>query len=351
MSMTADDGVSSSYDEVHQALFDRATNGQYYKVWGAPGEGPLPVYKQTLTSLLRGLLPFGKPFGFLHDARRTVGSRVDLRWGADRKGFRRLLHPMGLGVAGTWKIDAAPPGTAYTGYFAKGAEGRIIGRYSSGGSNSRGGHYRSLALVGKIYPPAPSPNEPPAAPANFFAQEDLGTTLTDSIREALLTNSPPVSPWNRGKDAFQLLFIGMILTVADKKNSERQLYEIAELEKPADQRTSCPRFMRLTVAKGTPPVGGAGADFRDEILGIIYDPGNPLPQRLLAFDIDVSDEGKKHGLGIEWLTGQHWTRIGSITITEAAASYNGDFVIHFHHPVWRNDRNDPNSVARRKLRS
>lgn len=343
MSIPPDDGVPSSYEDVHQALFDRATNGQYYEVWGAPGERPLPMYKQTLTSLLRGLL--------LRAARRTVRSRADLRWGADRKGFRRLLHPMGIGVAGTWKIDAAPPGTAYTGYFAKGAEGRFIGRYSTGGSNSRGGHYRSLSLTGKIYPPAHSGNQPPATPANFFTQEDIATTLTDSIREALLTNSPPVSPWNRGKDIFQLLFIGMILTVADKRNSERQLYEIAELDKPVDQPTSCPRFMRLTVARGTPLVGGAGVDFRDEILGTIYDRGNPLPQRPLAFDIDVSDEGKKHGRGIEWLTGQHWTRIGSITITEAAASYNGDFVIHFHHPVWRNDRNDPGSVARHKLRS
>jgi hypothetical protein len=71
----------------------------------------------------------------------------------------------------------------------------------------------------------------------------------------------------------------------------------------------------------------------------------------LVFDIAVSDQGKKHGIGIEWLTGQHWTRIGSITFTEAVASYNGDFVIHFHHPPWRNDRNDPRSVARRELRS
>ena len=29
------------------------------------------------------------------------------------------------------------------------------------------------------------------------------------------------------------------------------------------------------------------------------------------------------------------------------ASYNGDFVIHFHHPHWREDRNDPATTARR----
>ena len=109
--------------------------------------------------------------------------------------------------------------------------------------------------------------------------------------------------------------------------------------------------MRLTVSKETPQVGGDGADFRDEILGIIYDRGNPKPQRKLIFDIEVSDSGKKHGFGIEWLTGQHWTGIGQIIFEDAVASYNSDFVIHFHHPVWRNERNDPESIARPNLRS
>ena len=57
------------------------------------------------------------------------------------------------------------------------------------------------------------------------------------------------------------------------------------------------------------------------------------------------------GYRMEWLTGQHWTPIGQIVFDDAAASYNGDFVIHFHHPVWRKDRNDPASIARAELRS
>ncbi len=32
-----------------------------------------------------------------------------------------------------------------------------------------------------------------------------------------------------------------------------------------------------------------------------------------------------------------WEGIGEIEFTQAAASYNGDFVIHFHHPKWRDD--------------
>jgi hypothetical protein len=41
-----------------------------------------------------------------------------------------------------------------------------------------------------------------------------------------------------------------------------------------------------------------------------------------------------------------WKRIGRLVFREAVASYNGDFVLHFHHPVWRDDRNDPATVAR-----
>ena len=167
-----------------------------------------------------------------------------------------------------------------------------------------------------------------------------------------MTNSPPVSPWNRGKDIFFLLVNGATLLLADTKNSERQLYEIAELGKPKGVPTSCPRFMKLTVAKETPVVAANGVDFRDEILSILYDPGNPAPTgRKLVFNIEVSDAGKKHGFGIEWLTDQVWTPIGQIIFEDAAASYNGDFVIHFHHPVWREDRNDPQTVARPDLRS
>jgi hypothetical protein len=31
------------------------------------------------------------------------------------------------------------------------------------------------------------------------------------------------------------------------------------------------------------------------------------------------------------------------------ASYNGDFVIHFSHPTWRDDRNDPATATRRRV--
>jgi hypothetical protein len=338
----------NTYEEVYKAVFSEPYYGRAWK-----GPERLPVYKQTLTNLIQGLFSFKTPLGLLAAAaHRTVKSRADLRWGKDGTGVRRLLHPNGICLAGMWRIDVAPPGTAYTGYFAQGAEGRIIARYSTGGSQPRGGHHRSLSLVGKIYPPAGAKNVA-GAPANFFTQQDLATTFSNSIRDGILTNSPPVTPLNRGKDIFQLLWFSIVLTIADTRITERQLYEIAELGKPSSQPTSCPRFMRLTVADETPRSDGLGTDFRDEILSILYDPGDPFPSsRQLIFDIAVSDTGKKHRFaGVEWLTDQLWTRIGRITFTEAVASYNGDFVIHFPHPPWRNDRNVPDSVARAALKS
>ena len=59
--------------------------------------------------------------------------------------------------------------------------------------------------------------------------------------------------------------------------------------------------------------------------------------------------GKTHGLPIRErrdFTG--WRPIGTITFDEAVASYNGDHVIHFNHPPWRDDRNDPSTVRKPK---
>ena len=41
------------------------------------------------------------------------------------------------------------------------------------------------------------------------------------------------------------------------------------------------------------------------------------------------------------------------TIDRAVASYNGDFVLHFNHPTWREDESDPTTATRmdeRKVR-
>jgi hypothetical protein len=134
---------------------------------------------------------------------------------------------------------------------------------------------------------------------------------------------------------------------ADKEPSIRQLYEIAELGTPPAEPTRAPEFMRLLVAAEQPRIEGEGLDFRDEVMAQIFDRGDPRPRRSLVFDIEVSDEGTTRGLPIfQRRTFKNWRRIGRMVFDNAVASYNGDFVIHFHHPTWRGNRNDPATATR-----
>lgn len=335
----------SSYEEIRDALFgDPEKIGQYYRQWGEPNQKALPIYRVTIGLLVRGLFRAGKDFAMLLAARRTLKSRADLRWGPDKKGWHRLVHAMGVCLEGEWVIDNEPEGKTYTGYFKKGCKGRVIGRYSLGGNEVRNGHKRSLALVGKVFPEG-GEKDKSTPRAHFITQEDLGGNFTNSVLDAVLFNSPPVTLFNRGPGIFSFLVVIAGLMQADQEPSERQLYEIAELGKPKGEATRCPRFMRLTIDKEQkyPKVVGDEADFREEILSLIYQgAGTPRP---LVFNIEVCDKGWRSVL--QKLHDQDsWTRIGRITFHQAAASYNGDFVVHFHHPPWRKDRNDPSSIAR-----
>lgn len=343
-----DDARTASYEEIHRALFDPRESRPYYRVWGSRGEAALPIYRTTFASLVKHFFsPRTRGFAMLQAAHRTLETRGDLRWGADHDGFRRLVHPMGVCLAGTWRIDATAP-KLYSGYFAPGAEGRVIARYSLGGNHVENGSNRSLGLIGKVFPLADA-DQGDTPRAHFVTQEDLGGTFTRSVRDAVLTNSPPVTLSKRGAGIFAFLVVIVALRRADAQPADRQLYEIAELGKPDKVPTACPRFMRLTIADRTVSGGNGRMDFRDEILGMIYDRGNAIAKRKLAFTIEVSDSGRR--TLFQRVVDQEWTRIGTITFDEAAASYNGDFVVHFHHPPWRRDRNDPDSVLRRDLGS
>lgn len=346
--------AGSRFSEIRQALFA----SRYYKIWAAPGEPPLPTFGVTLWRVLSGILPFGRHWRFQQAAHRAVQSDADMRWGPDGRGFRRLLHPNGVCLLGRWEIDAET-NTGYTGYFKEGSAGLIIARYSTCCTECRSGHTRSLAMVGKIYPTTDPNHLEPLRPANFFAQEDLGGTRVQSINEADIRNFPNVTPWRRAAGLPVFLLTGIVLMRADKKATERQLYPIAELDKPEHEPTRAPKFMRLLVHPDQPRVKGEDIDFRDEILGQIYDKPDPqavaqeeripTPKRTLTFTIDVSDRGRSSGV-FKRVTVENWKRIGQIVFEEAVSSYNGDFVIHFPHPPWRNDRNDPNSLARPNLR-
>ena len=322
--------AGTRYGEMRDAMFAN------------PYPRPYPIAPLTLGSLLRGVLPFGKPWQFLAAARRTVASDADLRWGTDGKGFRRLLHPNGICMTGVWEITAETP---YSGYFRQGSRGLVVARYSTA-AETRRGNTRSLAMVGRVYPTTDPDDPRPLRSASFITQEDIGGAYSRTINEAVLRNAPNVTASRRGWAVPAFLVTGIVLGIADKKNTIRQVYEIAELGKPAGEPTRAPEFMQLLVAPDQPVIPGDKLDVRDEIMAQIYE----TAKRSLTFRIETSDTGVTRGPGFyQRRTITNWQQIGTITFDAAVASYNGDHVFHVNHPPWRRDRNDPSTAHRRRL--
>jgi hypothetical protein len=337
----------SRFSEVRDAVFANP----YRNVWGAAGEPAWPVYTVTLANVLRGAIRRTTPYLFRQAVMRAVDSHADLRWGIDRKGFRRLLHPNGICLTGRWEITEE---TKYSGYFRQGRRALVIARYSTCCSATRRGRERSLSMVGKLFPTIDPNHSEPLHTANFMTQQDIGGDRTDYINDVQLLNAPNTSLWRRGFGAPVLAVTGIIFSQVDKNPTIRQLYQIAELDKPAGEPTRTPTFMRLIVDSRQPRISGDALDFRDEIMAQIFDPGDPVPKRTLTFSIEVTDEGSTRGPDfLQRRTFRNWTRVGGLTFSNAVASYNGDFVLHFSHPTWRDDPNDPATATRvneRKVR-
>jgi hypothetical protein len=330
----------SRFSEVRDALF---TN-PYQRVWAQAGEPPLPVTEVTLGSVLRGILPGGAPYLFRKATERAVDSGADLRWGRDGRGFRRLLHPNGVCLTGQWQITEE---NEYSGYFTKGSTALTIGRYSTCCTETRRGYNRSLSLVGKLFPTTDPNHTARLRTANFITQQDIGGARTDFINDVELLNAPDTTAMRRGFGLPILLTTGVVFGLVDKQPTIRQLYQIAELEKPKAQPTRAPEFMHLLVAPGQPRIAGEHLDFRDEVMAQIFDKGNPEAKRTLTFHIEVTDEGITGGTALrQRRTFQNWRRIGTLKFDNAVVSYNGDSVIHFNHPSWRSDRNDPSTATR-----
>lgn len=245
--ITAEDRAynGSRFSEVREALFANP----YQKVWGREGEPPLPHYKVPPSNLLRGILPFGQPYPFRQACERTVDSHADLRWGPDRRGFRRLIHSNGVCLTGLWEITEK---TEYSGYFIKGSRGLLIGRYSCGTSEVHRGELRLFGLVGKLFPTTDPNHAQPLQTANFITIEVFSGTHTAYINDVEFRNSPDATIWR----APGLVIPQIVFTLVDKKALLRQVYSIAELGKPLDEPTRAPEFMRLLVAPDQPRIEG-----------------------------------------------------------------------------------------------
>ena len=144
-----------------------------------PGQPPMPVYEvRSRSSPARSST---------RRRERTVDSGADLRWGPDRKGFRRIVHPNGVCLIGRWQITAD---TAYSGYFARGSTALVVARYSTCCTETRRGQTRSLSMVGKLFPTTDPDHAPPLRTANFMTQDDIGGEDTEFINDIELRNAP-----------------------------------------------------------------------------------------------------------------------------------------------------------------
>jgi hypothetical protein len=340
------DYQGSRFREVKAAVFANP----YQKVWGAPGEPPLPYYETTNKSVYSGLLPGGEPPQFTQAAIRAVDSPADLRWGEDGKGFRRFVRPHGICVTGVWEITAENP---YSGYFRQGRKGLVIARISTGDTKTLRGARRSYGMALKLYPTADENHQDLLRPANVFLADDLGGATGTHVTAVALANAPQVTGWNRGTQLPVLLREGVVFEKIDRMGTVRQVYPIAELGKAHGEPTEptrAPEYLRLQSAPDQPTVDED--DVRNEVLAHLFDKGDPTPRRTLTFEIAVSDTGKKSGNALlprgqrQTITG--WQTIGTVTFNDGVASYNGDFVIHFQHPGWREDRNDPSTAVRQE---
>src|SRR5690349_4475294 len=98
------------------------------------------AYQQLPTDRIgwRDLHGWLKRAALLRAAKRTLDTRADLL-----PPFRKLVHPYGIALRGTWRITRETP---YTGYFAGGSEALIIARASDAIGEYRPGKLRFLGL-------------------------------------------------------------------------------------------------------------------------------------------------------------------------------------------------------------
>lgn len=248
-------------------------------------------------------------------ARRTLSTRADLL-----PPFDKLVHPLGICLRGTWRIDEPTP---YTGLFKAGSQGLIIARASDAMGEDRPGKLRFMGIAGKLWPTHDPEHQAPLATGNFFTLENLSGSHTRHFLDATLsTDLLPVRPHaGIASKAPVGLVAGPAFVLADRALSPtqamiRSLSPIAELGEWERDDAVAPVVMRLVPSPASRRVDAA--DLREE-LRMEHHAGG------IRYDIEVSDHRS-------WLFARGFTRIGAIHFTESVASYSGDHRLHFAHP-------------------
>lgn len=290
------------------------SGSRFSDVWGTVASDPYPALPHYAVTV-------GSMFGFLDDkildaSNRTLSDRSDLLLP-----FRKLVHPNGICLAGTWTITQDTP---YTGYFRNGSRGLFVGRASTALTATERGDFRAFGFAGKIFPTIDPDVQ--ATTANFFTIENLGGTLRDHYLDARNTND--IIDISLTPETFLNTPVGVVVaqafaaadhTLDITQTLIRQLYPIAELGEPDPSKAIAPPWLMITGAPDVPRIDAA--DFRDELRLANYPQG-------LRLDIRIADVGTRLGP-------KNWRTIGTIEITEDAVTDSCDHRLHFHHPPFR----------------
>lgn len=288
---------SPYFGSTANGVWDEVTSNQYAE---------LPHQKISYASL----------FGFFKNkikasARRTLNNRQDIL-----PDFRKLAHPNGVCLKGTWKISED---NKYSGYFKNGSEATIIARASTAMSNTEQGMLRAFGMAGKLFPT--TEDNKLVKTANFFLVDDLGGTKANHYTDVGMLNEPKVS---KTTDillhAFYALKLAITFGMEDSNPNMRQLYEVSELGESKKSKIITPKWMMIKAKSGQTV---DEKDFRDELNVQNYNNN-------LSFDIFVSSTKDKN-------ENIQWKKIGDINFNESSASHSCDHRLHFHHPKWKSN--------------
>ncbi len=272
----------------------QAGAASFQDVWTATQQGPYDSLPQYQTSYSKF---FASGIDLLTKAvDRTLSDDADVL-----PRFQKLVHPIGICFAGTWKVTAE---NGYTGAFAQGSEHPIIVRASEALGRPDAGGNRSFGLAGKIFAHGRT--------ANFFTIDDLGGTSAASFLDEHKTNEPKTSVhFDQFAWIPTLTKIAKTFTAADSNVGIRQLYQVSGLGLASPEAAATPQWMAL-VSENAERNGAS--DFRDELRLANFDGG-------LRFGIYTADVGDGA-----------FQRLGTVTLVQEALSDGCDHVLHFQHP-------------------
>ena len=255
---TAEDRAyhGSRFSEVREALFANP----YQQVWGAPARRRCPCTQSRWRACCRAPCRSGRPHLFRQATERAVDSRADLRWGPDRRGFRRLLHPNGICLTGQWEITED---TAYSGYFRQGSRRPDRRALFDLLPRRRGAATRGRCPWSASCSRRPTRITPSrcARPTSSPSRTSAASTA-DYINDAELRNAPNTTAWRRGLGAPILLVVRVWCSGAVDKNPTHPPALPDRRARQAGGRAHArAEFMRLAVDAGPAENRGRGARF------------------------------------------------------------------------------------------